>query len=56
MVSPKQVGISLFGPYLIGVELASILLLSGLIGAYHLGRPDKREENDEKKNEAKNGS
>jgi len=38
MVSPKQVGISLFGPYLIGVELASILLLSGLIGAYYLGR------------------
>ena len=34
MVSPKQVGISLFGPYLIGVELASMLLLSGLIGAY----------------------
>jgi NADH-quinone oxidoreductase subunit J len=37
MVSPKQVGIALFGPYLIGVELASILLLGGLIGAYHLG-------------------
>jgi len=48
MVSPKQVGISLFGPYLIGVELASILLLSGLIGAYHLGRPDKTEEKEEK--------
>jgi len=41
MVSPKQVGVSLFGPYLIGVELASILLLSGLIGAYHLGRPEQ---------------
>jgi NADH-quinone oxidoreductase subunit J len=38
MVSPKQVGMSLFGPYLIGVELASILLLSGLVGAYYLGR------------------
>jgi NADH-quinone oxidoreductase subunit J len=37
MISPKQVGIALFGPYLIGVELASILLLGGLIGAYHLG-------------------
>jgi NADH-quinone oxidoreductase subunit J len=43
MVSPKQVGIALFGPYLIGVELASILLLGGLIGAYHLGwrRPEE---------------
>jgi NADH-quinone oxidoreductase subunit J len=37
-VEPKQVGIALFGPYVLGVELASILLLSGLVGAYHLGR------------------
>jgi NADH-quinone oxidoreductase subunit J len=36
-VEPKQVGIALFGPYLIGVELASFLLLAGLVGAYHLG-------------------
>ena len=34
---PKQVAIALFGPYLIGVELASMLLLAGLVGAYHLG-------------------
>jgi len=38
IVGPKQTGIALFGAYLIGVELASMLLLSGLIGAYHLGR------------------
>jgi len=37
-INPKQVSISLFGPYVIGVELASLLLLPGLIGAYHLGR------------------
>lgn len=37
-VGPKQVGIALFGPYLIGVELASILLLAGLVGAFHLGK------------------
>lgn len=36
-VEPKQVGIALFGPYLIGVELASVLLLSGLVGTYHVG-------------------
>jgi NADH-quinone oxidoreductase subunit J len=35
----KELGIALFGPYLIAVELASILLLAGLVGAYHLGRP-----------------
>jgi len=34
---PKEVGIALFGPYMIGVELASMLLLAGLVGAYHLG-------------------
>jgi NADH-quinone oxidoreductase subunit J len=38
VVSPKEIGISLFGPYAIGVELASLLLTSGLIGAYHIGR------------------
>lgn len=37
--SPVQVGIVLFGPYLLGVELASMLLLAGLVGAYHIGRP-----------------
>jgi NADH-quinone oxidoreductase subunit J len=37
-VAPKQVSRSLFGPYLIAVELASILLMAGLVGAYHLGR------------------
>ncbi len=40
-VTPKQVGIALFGPYVIGVELASMLLLAGLVGAYHLGRPHR---------------
>jgi NADH-quinone oxidoreductase subunit J len=36
-VEAKAVGMALFGPYLIGVELASMLLLAGLVGAYHLG-------------------
>ena len=40
-VTPKQVGIALFGPYVLGVELASMLLLAGLVGAYHLGRPSQ---------------
>jgi NADH-quinone oxidoreductase subunit J len=37
-VGPKQVGTALFKPYLLGVELASMLLLAGLVGAFHLGR------------------
>ena len=36
-VDPTQVSVSLFGTYLFGVELASMLLLGGLVGAYHLG-------------------
>ncbi|SCX54203.1 NADH-quinone oxidoreductase subunit J [Nitrosospira sp. Nsp1] len=37
VVDAKEVGIILFGPYLLGVELASLLLLAGLVGACHLG-------------------
>ncbi|MEJ2722156.1 MAG: NADH-quinone oxidoreductase subunit J [bacterium] len=37
-VGPQAVGTTLFGPYVLGVELASMLLLAGLVGAYHLGR------------------
>jgi NADH-quinone oxidoreductase subunit J len=42
-VEAKAVGISLFGPYLLAVELASMLLLAALVAAYHLGRPDAKE-------------
>ena len=41
MVSPKQLGIVLFSQYALGVELASLLLMAGLIGAYHIGRRAK---------------
>lgn len=37
-VRPKDVALSLYGPYVIAVELASMLLLPGLIGAYHMGK------------------
>jgi NADH-quinone oxidoreductase subunit J len=43
VVGPKEVGMSLFGPYLLGVELAGFLLLAGLVGAFHIGREDPRE-------------
>ena len=35
-VDPQAVGGALFGPYLLGVELASMLLLAGLVGTYQL--------------------
>lgn len=37
VIHSKEVGAVLLGPYLIGVEIASFLLLAGLVGAYHLG-------------------
>ena len=36
-VGPKAVGAALFGAYLLGVEMVSLLLLAGLVGAYHIG-------------------
>lgn len=40
IIDAKHVGIALFGPYLLVVELASLLLLAALVVAWHLGRPD----------------
>jgi NADH-quinone oxidoreductase subunit J len=37
VVTPRAVGIALYGPYVIGVELSSMLLMAALVGAYHLG-------------------
>jgi NADH-quinone oxidoreductase subunit J len=42
IISPKQVGISLFSTYVLGVEIAGMLLLAGIVGAYHLGRQKKK--------------
>ncbi len=38
VVGSKQVGVALLGPYVLGVELASLLLTAGLVGAYHIGK------------------
>ncbi|AKZ65915.1 NADH-quinone oxidoreductase subunit J [Candidatus Palibaumannia cicadellinicola] len=37
IIDTKIVGISLFGPYILAVELASMLLLASMIASYHLG-------------------
>ena len=37
-VTAKDIGDALFGHYVLAVELASMLLLAGLVGAYHLAR------------------
>jgi len=42
VVTPKEVGLSLYREYVIAVELASLILLAGLVGAFHLA-PARRE-------------
>ncbi len=42
VVSSKDVGILLYGPYLLAVEIASFLLLAGLIAGYHYAKPDNQ--------------
>ena len=41
MVPPVEVSRALYGPYLLAVELASLVLLAGLVGAYNLGRRER---------------
>jgi NADH-quinone oxidoreductase subunit J len=40
IIEAKQVGILLYGPYLLAVEIASFLLLAGLIAGYHFAKPE----------------
>lgn len=44
VIDPRQVSVALFGPYILAVELASMLLLAGLVGAHHLGRDQQHTE------------
>ncbi|WP_331828656.1 NADH-quinone oxidoreductase subunit J [Candidatus Blochmannia sp. SNP] len=45
IIDLKQIGMLLFGPYLLMVELASLLLLSALISVFHLARDYKLSDN-----------
>lgn len=38
----RQVGISLFSTYVLAVEITGVLLMAGVIGAYHLGSRKKK--------------
>ena len=40
IIEAKQVGMLLYGPYLLAVEIASFLLLAGLIAGYHFAKPE----------------
>ncbi|RYY11426.1 MAG: NADH-quinone oxidoreductase subunit J [Chitinophagaceae bacterium] len=41
-VSPKTVSLSLYGEYIIAVELAGFLLMAGVVGAAHIGKHSKK--------------
>ncbi|AYN24881.1 NADH-quinone oxidoreductase subunit J [Buchnera aphidicola] len=41
VIDAKEVGINLFGPYLLLVELSSLLLLSSLVVVFHVGKEKK---------------
>jgi len=49
-VGPERVGVALYGPYLVGVQITAFLLLAGLIGASHLGRREKAREQESEQN------
>lgn len=38
VVQPKKIGVSLFTTYVLAVEMAGILLMAGIVGAYHIGK------------------
>ncbi|HRN74014.1 MAG TPA: NADH-quinone oxidoreductase subunit J [Ginsengibacter sp.] len=42
-VGPQEVSESLFGGYMLAVELTGMLLMAGVVGAYHIGKEKKRE-------------
>jgi NADH-quinone oxidoreductase subunit J len=41
-IEPKQVALSLFGKYVIAVELTGFLLMAGIVGAAHIGKHKKK--------------
>lgn len=41
-IAPSQVGTALFTQYLLGVQLAGIMLMAAVIGAYHLGKKKQK--------------
>lgn len=41
-VDAKLVGLALYGPYILGVQLCGMLLMAGIVGAYHLGRQKRK--------------
>lgn len=41
-IEPDAIGLALFGPYVLAVELVAMLLMSAIVGAYHIGKVKKK--------------
>lgn len=54
VIPPKHVGMLMFSRYLLPVQLAGVLLLAAIVGAYYLGRTRKRNLHRYLKNEEDN--
>jgi len=42
VVVPRKVALSLYGEYIVAVELTGFLLMAGIVGAAHIGKHTKR--------------
>lgn len=42
-IDPTEIGLALFGTYVLAVELAAMVLMAAIIGAYHIGKVNKNE-------------
>lgn len=42
VVDPRKVALSLYGEYIIAVELTGFLLMAGIVGAAHIGKHKKK--------------
>jgi NADH-quinone oxidoreductase subunit J len=42
VVTPRQVSMSLYGEYIIAVELVGFLMMTGIVGAAHIGKHKKK--------------
>jgi NADH-quinone oxidoreductase subunit J len=42
VVDPRKVSLSLFGEYIIALELVGFLLMAGIVGAAHIGKQKKK--------------
>lgn len=43
VIGPAEISDSLFTGYILAVELTGMLLMSGIVGAYHIGKEKRRE-------------